>query len=131
MNANVIHTDIKPNQDPTLATRYLDVPKMDWEPTNFPGVQIKVLYADDEGMTTALFKLEPGAIVPMHVHMAIEQTYVLEGTLEDHEGDAGAACRFHHARGGQRLWRDGRLSQAIRRGSLPRALLRRIPGGRH
>ena len=54
-----------------------------------PGIQIKVLYADDEGMTTGLFKVEPGAIVPMHEHTAIEQTYVLEGTLEDDEGVCG------------------------------------------
>ncbi len=105
MNANVVHADIKPNQDPTLATRYLDVPNMDWEPTKFPGIQIKVLYADDEGMTTALFKLEPGAVVPMHEHTAIEQTYVLEGTLEDHEGVCGP---------GQFCWRPaGNMHEAV------------------
>src|SRR5262249_28884824 len=69
---------------------------MPWENTKFPGIQIKVLYADEEGLTTALFKLEPGAVVPLHEHTALEQTYVLEGTLEDHEGVCTA---------GQFVWR--------------------------
>ncbi len=84
-----MHADIKLNSDPALATRFLDVPNMPWEPTKFPGIQIKVLYSDDEGRTTALFKLAPGAVVPLHEHTALEQTYVLEGTLEDHEGVCG------------------------------------------
>jgi hypothetical protein len=37
-------------------------------------------------VTTALFKLEPGAIVPLRERTALEQTYVIEGSLENHEG---------------------------------------------
>ena len=85
----VVHTDIAPNSDPTLASRFIDVPNMPWEATKFAGIQIKVLYADDSGITTALFKLDPGAVVPLHEHTALEQTFVLEGTLEDHEGVCG------------------------------------------
>jgi hypothetical protein len=59
----VVHSDIKPENPPHLASRYLDVPNMPWEPTKFPGIEIKVLYSDDSGITTALFKLAPGAIV--------------------------------------------------------------------
>ena len=92
----VILDDIRPNTDPKLASRFLDVPNMAWEKTKFPGIQIKVLYADDDGITTALFKLAPGAVVPLHEHTALEQTYVLEGTLEDHEGVCGP---------GQFVWR--------------------------
>jgi anti-sigma factor ChrR (cupin superfamily) len=92
----VIHDDIRPNTDPKLASRFLDVPNMPWEKTKFPGIQIKVLYTDDDGITTALFKLAPGAVVPLHEHTALEQTYVLEGTLEDHEGVCGP---------GQFVWR--------------------------
>ena len=61
-----------------------------------PGIRIKLLYSDDNGITTALFKLEPGAVVPLHEHTALEQTYVIEGTLQDHEGVAGP---------GQFVWR--------------------------
>ena len=31
----------------------------------------------------------PSPLVPLHEHTALEQTYVLEGTLEDHEGVCG------------------------------------------
>jgi len=94
----VIHDDIRPNTDPKLASRFLDVPNMPWEKTKFPGIQIKVLYADDDGITTALFKLAPGAVVPLHEHTALEQTFMLEGSLEDAEGSCGA---------GDFVWRPG------------------------
>ena len=56
-------------------------------------------------MTTALFKLQPGAVVPLHEHTAIEQTYILEGTLEDHEGVCGP---------GQFCWRPtGNVHEAV------------------
>src|SRR4026208_1871897 len=84
-----VHADIKLNADPKPATRVFAGPHMPWEATKFPGIQIKVLYSDDSGITTALFKLAPGAVVPLHEHTALEQTYVLEGTLEDHEGVCG------------------------------------------
>jgi anti-sigma factor ChrR (cupin superfamily) len=32
----------------------------------------------------------PGAELPLHEHVEIEQTYVLEGTLVDHEGEVTA-----------------------------------------
>ena len=92
----VVHSDIKPSQRPELASHYLDVPNMPWEATKFPGIKIKVLYTNDSGITTALFKLDPGAIVPLHEHTALEQTYVIEGSLEDHEGKCGP---------GQFVWR--------------------------
>jgi anti-sigma factor ChrR (cupin superfamily) len=93
---DVVHPDVKAENPPARASHYLDVPGMPWEPTRFPGIRIKVLYADDSGITTALFKLDPGAVVPLHEHTALEQTYVLEGTLEDHEGVCGP---------GQFVWR--------------------------
>src|SRR6516225_8624791 len=37
-----------------------------------------------------------GAVVPLHEHTALEQTYVIEGSLEDHEGKCGP---------GQFVWR--------------------------
>jgi len=92
----VVHADIKLENPPECAAHYIDVPKMAWEATKFPGIKIKVLYTDDTGITTALFKLDPGAVVPLHEHAALEQTYVIEGTLEDHEGVCGP---------GQFVWR--------------------------
>ncbi len=91
-----VHADITLNTDPALASRFLDVPNMPWEKTKFPGIEIKVLYSDNDGLTTALFRLAPGAVVPLHEHTALEQTYVLEGALHDHEGVCGP---------GQFVWR--------------------------
>ena len=42
--------------------------------------------------------LAPGAVVPLHEHMALEQTFMLEGSLEDSEGSVGA---------GDFVWRPG------------------------
>src|SRR5579884_2275963 len=67
----VVHADIKPENPPERAAHYLDVPNMPWEATKFPGIQIKVLYTDNNGITTALFKLAPGAVVPLHEHTAL------------------------------------------------------------
>jgi quercetin dioxygenase-like cupin family protein len=92
----VVHSDIKQDNPPERAAHYIDAPNMPWEQTKFPGIQIKVLFTDGNGITTALFKLEPGAIVPLHEHTALEQTYVIEGSLEDHEGKCGP---------GQFVWR--------------------------
>ena len=103
--SEVVHHDIKPENTPELASRYLDVPNMPWQETAFAGIKIKVLYSDDRGITTALFKLDPGAVVPLHEHTALEQTFVLEGTLEDHEGACGP---------GQFVWRPaGNCHEAI------------------
>jgi formate-dependent phosphoribosylglycinamide formyltransferase (GAR transformylase) len=77
----VVHPDIRPDNPPERTSHYIDAPNMPWESTTFPGICIKVLYSDDSGITTALFKLDPGAVVPLHEHVALEQTYVIEGTL--------------------------------------------------
>lgn len=74
-----------------LASRYLDVAKLPWQETRFPGVTMKVLVEDkDSGLVTALFRFEPGTKLPYHEHVAVEQTWVIEGTLEDDEGVASA-----------------------------------------
>jgi anti-sigma factor ChrR (cupin superfamily) len=70
---------------------YIKPAQMDWKPTRFDKISIKVLYEDREkGEMTCLLKLEPGAYVPFHKHPEIEQTFVLEGSVEDHDGVATA-----------------------------------------
>lgn len=72
-----------------LQSHYINVSDMDWKESDFPGISMKILFSDEEsGMSTILFKMEPGAIVPQHEHTALEQTYVLSGSLEDAEGKA-------------------------------------------
>ena len=74
-----------------MASRYIDVPSLPWQPTRFPGVEIKVLMEDpDTGLQTVLTRMAPGAVLTDHAHAAIEQSFVLEGSLADHEGEVTA-----------------------------------------
>ena len=76
---------------------YVDVDKMPWQPTRFPGIETKFLMENKTtGMSTQLMRWKPGARLPHHEHVAIEQTYVIEGSLADHAGVA---------RAGQYVWR--------------------------
>jgi anti-sigma factor ChrR (cupin superfamily) len=72
-----------------LASRYVDVASLPWTPTRFKGVDMKMLMEDKEtGLSTALVRFAPGATLPDHEHVELEQTFVLEGSLEDQEGAA-------------------------------------------
>jgi anti-sigma factor ChrR (cupin superfamily) len=76
---------------PPLASRFVQVAGLPWEDTRFAGVQQKVLVVDrDSGLVTALMKFAPGAKLPDHEHVLIEQTYVLEGSLVCGEGECKA-----------------------------------------
>jgi anti-sigma factor ChrR (cupin superfamily) len=76
---------------PPLASRFVQVAGLPWEDTRFVGVQQKVLVVDrDSGLVTALMKFAPGAKLPDHEHVLIEQTYVLEGSLVCGEGECKA-----------------------------------------
>jgi len=80
-----------------LASRFVDIEALPWEKTRFPGVESKTLVVDsDTGMLTALMRFAPGARLPDHEHVRIEQTFVLEGSLVCGEGE----CRA-----GQFVWR--------------------------
>ena len=50
-------------------------------------------------MLTILAKLEPGAGIPAHVHEDLEQTFVLEGSLVDDEGECTAGNFVIRAQG--------------------------------
>jgi len=74
-----------------LSSRYIDVESLPWEATRFPGVENKTLMRNPEtGMQTVLTRMAPGAVLTDHMHVDIEQTWVLEGSLVDHEGEAKA-----------------------------------------
>jgi anti-sigma factor ChrR (cupin superfamily) len=77
---------------PTIGgSTYVKPSQMEWRRTRFDKVSIKVLYEDAErGEMTCLLKLEPGAHIPFHKHPEIEQSFVLEGSVEDHDGTATA-----------------------------------------
>jgi anti-sigma factor ChrR (cupin superfamily) len=74
----------------TDRSTYLDVSKIDWEPTKYPGVFIKKLFEDGSGRMTTLTRMDPGAKLPNHRHVGIEQSYVVQGTLDDDDGECTA-----------------------------------------
>ncbi len=63
--------------------------EMEWKKTSFPGCEAKPLYVDARtGIATLLMKFDPGAVLPDHEHVMVEQTYVISGKLVDMEGPA-------------------------------------------
>ena len=77
------------NRRAELASKFLDVANMPWEKTRYAGIEQKTLLVEKEtGLLTALMRMAPGARLPDHEHVRIEQTYVLEGKLVDKEGPA-------------------------------------------
>ena len=81
----------KHSQLPPLASRFVEVAALPWEKTRFPGIETKTLLVDREtGVVTSLLKFAPGARLPDHEHVLIEQTYVLEGSLVCAEGECKA-----------------------------------------
>jgi anti-sigma factor ChrR (cupin superfamily) len=79
--------------------------EMEWKKTRFPGCEVKGLLLDRQtGLVTALMRLAPGAVLPDHEHVKIEQTYMLEGKLVDKEGPmAGLSVGP-----GEFVWREAR-----------------------
>ena len=62
-----------------------------------PGV-IRRTLTDGDRMMLCEIRMNKGAVVPLHEHTALEQTFMLEGFLEDAEGRCGA---------GDFVWRPG------------------------
>lgn len=80
-----------------LASRFVDVAALPWEKGLHAGCEAKTLLADPAtGLLTVLLRMAPGATLPDHEHVLIEQTYVLEGSLVCGEG----VCRA-----GEFVWR--------------------------
>jgi anti-sigma factor ChrR (cupin superfamily) len=74
-----------------LDTRFVNPHEMPWEETRFEGVRAKTLLVDPKsGLLTVLLKMEPGAMLPDHEHVLIEQTFVIEGALVCAEGTCTA-----------------------------------------
>src|SRR5437773_5957765 len=77
--------------------------EMEWQKTRFPGCEAKTLLFDKStGLVTALMRFAPGAVLPDHEHVKIEQTYVLEGRLVDQEGPAAGL----EIKQGEFVWRE-------------------------
>jgi anti-sigma factor ChrR (cupin superfamily) len=88
-------TAMTPNYDfgalPALASRLVAVENLPWTPTPFAGIEVKTLLKDEAtGLLTCLFRWAPGAVLPMHEHVELEQTFVVEGSLVDEDGEVTA-----------------------------------------
>ncbi len=95
-----------------LASRYVDVTELPWRATQFAGIETKILMEDKEtGLSTQLFRWQPGAELPLHVHVDIEQTWVIEGRLVDDEGECTAGNFVWRPKGSRHVARapDGAL----------------------
>ena len=89
-----------------LQSRLVELGRLDWVPTPYKGIDIKVLMKDDDtGLMTALFRWQPGSELPDHEHTELEQTYVLEGSLVDEDGEVTA---------GNYVWRPAGSRHAAR-----------------
>src|SRR3954451_8753560 len=88
MTAAAAKTDDK-SQD--KRSHHVKPREMPWDKMRFPGCECKTLLFDpNSGMATVLMRMQPGATLPDHEHVLIEQTYILSGSLVDKEGpDAG------------------------------------------
>jgi len=92
-----VNAETMPPDSTPLDSTYVDVDKVPWIKTRFPGVETKMLMENKAtGMSTQLMRWAPGARLPKHEHVAIEQTYVISGSFADHAG----VCRA-----GQYVWR--------------------------
>ena len=91
-------------------TKIVNVNDLPWQDAKTPGIKFKVLYRDEKtGASTMLLKFEPGAETPLHEHTGLEQTFVIDGSLTDHDGTVAAgnfawrqAGSVHQAHSGER-----------------------------
>lgn len=77
---------------PPLASRFVDVAALPWTASKrVPGCETKTLLVErGSGLLTMLMRMAPGAKLPDHEHVMIEQTWVLEGSLVCGEGECKA-----------------------------------------
>ena len=110
MNAETMPAGLVP------ASTYVDIADVPWVPTRFPGIAVKTLMENKAtGLSTMLFRWAPGARLPDHEHVEIEQTYVVQGSFADRDG-VYTAGNYVWRRAGSRhdAWSDeGCLTLAI------------------
>ncbi len=97
---------------PALASRFVKVDALSWKPTQVAGIDMKILMQDKEtGLLTALFRWQPGTELPLHEHVEVEQTYVLQGAIVDEEGEVRAGDYVWRPSGNRHIARapDGAL----------------------
>lgn len=102
------HTPFLPGAEKLgpLDSVYVAVEQLPWKPTPTPGIDMKILLQDEEsGLLTALFRWAPGTALDLHEHVEIEQTYVLQGSIVDDEGEACAGDYVWRPKGNRHIAR--------------------------
>lgn len=75
----------------------VQVDELPWRSTPTAGVKMKVLLKNpDTDMLTALFRCEPGSVLPLDQHVTVEQAFVLEGSLVDKHGEVSPGNSAWH-----------------------------------
>ena len=73
MNVKPTTKDAKPVAD--LLSKVVRAKDMPWQKMRFPGCEMKTLLFDpSSGLATMLMRMAPGAVLPDHEHVLIEQT---------------------------------------------------------
>ena len=76
---------------PPLASRFVDVASMPWQKSRFNGIETKTLLVEkSSGLLTMLMRMAPAAKLPDHEHVEIEQSWIIEGSLDCGEGSCTA-----------------------------------------
>ena len=67
-------------------SHFLDARALQWQPSDTPGFDIVTLFENPStGESTALMRVEPGAMTGSHSHDLFEEIYVLDGEFSDEE----------------------------------------------
>ncbi len=89
-------TTVTPNASdhaklPPMASRFVHVDALPWQKTRYEGIERKILLVDSaSGLLTFLLKMAPGARLPDHEHVDVEQSWIIEGCLQCGEGQCTA-----------------------------------------
>ena len=84
-----------------------------WKPTPCAGIEMKVLVEDkDDRAVDRAVPLAAGPGAVLHEHVEVEQTFVLEGSLVDEEGEVTAGNYVWRPKGNRHIaklaqWRAG------------------------
>jgi anti-sigma factor ChrR (cupin superfamily) len=76
---------------PPMASRFVNVDALPWQKSRYEGIETKTLLVDNSsGLLTMLMKMAPGAKLPDHEHVDVEQSWILSGSLDCGEGSCSA-----------------------------------------
>lgn len=76
---------------PPMASRFVNVDALAWQESRYEGIETKTLLVDkSSGLLTMLMKMAPGAKLPDHEHVDVEQSWILDGSLDCGEGSCSA-----------------------------------------